>query len=94
LQGNVKPEITIKINNNNIFAGPMDFPNNSWDWRKYKVPRGHLKQGENIIIIENTTKDYKTGINAGNAGPAEKALAQDSNWGGCIVAAIKLAGLP
>ena len=83
-----------KTNNIAIFAGAMDFPDNSRAWRKHTILREHLKQGENCIIIENTTKDDKIAKISGNAGPAKEAFARDSNWGNGIVAAIKLTGLP
>lgn len=69
----------------------MDFPKKKWAWRKYKVPRKYLKQGKNIIVIENITKDYKPEI-AGQAGPAEEALAGNYNWGWCMVGTLRLTG--
>lgn len=91
-----KAEISIKINANKIFAGPVDFPDNDWSWCKYKIPREYLKKGENIIMIENITKDYKKEMagQTGQAGPAEEALAQNDGWGSCMISSIKLMGLP
>jgi len=86
-----KAEISIKINNHEIFAGPVNFPKNKWGKQTYKVPLEYLKQGENIIVIENITKDYKTEI-TGQAGPAEEALAQNYNWGWCMVGTLRLTG--
>jgi len=87
-------EIAITINGEKIFAGPIDYPKNTWGTKTYEIPSGILKPGENIIAIENTMDDYKDESSGGEAGPAEEALAKNYNWGWCMVSTIKLLGLP
>jgi hypothetical protein len=78
-------EIEITINGQKIFAGPVAYPKNKWGWQTYKIPAGILAQGENVMAIANTMGDYKGDLGGGEAGPAEEALAQNYNWGWCMV---------
>ncbi len=83
-------EIEITINGQKIFAGPVDYPKNSWGWQTYAVPEKVLHQGANMIAIENTMRDYKGEITGGAAGPAEEAMAENYNWGWCMVGQARL----
>ncbi len=79
-----KAEIKITINGNSIFNGPVEFAKNKWGWLTFEAPQAFLKAGENLLVIQNTTGDNQH-MPAGAAGPADDALAQDYNWGWCII---------
>jgi hypothetical protein len=83
-------EIEITINGQKIFAGPVAYPKNKWGWHTYKIPAGILAQGENVMAIVNTMGDYKDDVGGGEAGPAEEALAQNYNWGWCMVGSARI----
>ena len=83
-------EIEIIINGQKIFAGPVAYPKNKWGWHTYRIPAGILTQGENVMVIANTMGDYKDDAGDGEAGPAEEALAQNYNWGWCMVGQVRL----
>ncbi|MGI6087231.1 MAG: hypothetical protein ACOYCD_04680, partial [Kiritimatiellia bacterium] len=61
-----------------------------WGWHTYKIPAGILAQGENVMAIVNTMGDYKDDVGGGEAGPAEEALAQNYNWGWCMVGSARI----
>ncbi len=82
-------EIEITINGQKIFAGPVEYPKNTWGVETYAVPAGILQPGENIIAIANTMGDYKT-VAGGEAGPAAEAMAAQYNWGWCMVGRVRL----
>lgn len=84
-----KAEIKITINGKIIFNGPVDFAKNKWSWRTFELPRACLSAGENLLVIQNTTGDNDQKP-AGAAGPADDALAQDHNWGWCMVGQARL----
>ncbi len=87
-----KAEIEITLNGQKIFAGPVDFPKNKWDWQKLEIPAACLQAGDNVLVIANTLGDYKPGTDGqtGAAGPAEEALAKNYSWGWCMLGRVRL----
>ena len=46
-------EIQILINKRKIFQGPNDFAKQGWSRRTWRLPKGTLKKGQNLIEVRN-----------------------------------------
>jgi len=68
----------VSVNGTEIFSGPCRFPEHTWGRMGLNIPAGILKDGENRIVIENTTKDFPS-RSARFKDPKEAAT--DSQWG-------------
>jgi Domain of unknown function (DUF4838) len=83
-----KASFDVIINGKTLFSGKNLFSENDWSKIKIKVPSKLLKKGENILIVQNTTKD-KIAVSKFVEAEAHR---QDYNWGWFMISKIELIG--
>ncbi|MBM3495641.1 MAG: hypothetical protein FJX72_15160 [Armatimonadetes bacterium] len=54
--------IAIELNGAAIHSGPSGFPSNAWATRRFAIPGGAVKAGDNSIIIRNTEASGPIGM--------------------------------
>ncbi|MGI6088144.1 MAG: DUF4838 domain-containing protein [Kiritimatiellia bacterium] len=85
-----KAIINIRVNDRDVYTGPVDFPKNKWGRHVYTVPVGYFKPGDNVILISNVTPTIPVQIIDREEGQIEETMAADYNWGWCMVGALRL----
>jgi hypothetical protein len=54
--------IKIRLNGQVVFAGPSGFPGDAWAWRRFPLPAGALRTGDNELVIANAAAEGQMGM--------------------------------
>ena len=77
----------VLLNGKTVFSGENTFAEDDWSGMEIKIPDGILKQGENTMIIRNTTQDKS--LPQGTTQLQEKPQ-EDYSWGWIMISGVKL----